>query len=697
MNEPLTTAATTAGGVGRLVDVAPDPVVRVDDLSISYAAGRREVPVVRGVSFDVAAGRALGLVGESGSGKSTVARTLLAHLRRGSRVVSGSVRVAGDDVFALDERARRALRGGTAALVAQNAGQALTPSMRVGRQLREALESHGLPGGDDRVLELVRHVRLPDPETIVRRYPHQLSGGQQQRVAIAMAIAARPKLLVLDEPTTALDVVTQSAVLELIRDLAVELGMAIVLVSHDLGVVSTMADEIAVMHEGRIVEHAPTASLFADPQHEYTRELLASIPRVHADASAPRSVHGTATSRGVQHETRRDARAAPAAPDAPAPPRSVHDTATSHGVQHETRRDAEDAAAGGAAQEPGTAPGTALGEVVTDVTAPRSVHGTATSRGVQHETRRDADAAPAGGAAQDPRIAAATGPVVTASDLVVRYGRGLPAAVDGVSFTIGRRETLAVVGESGSGKSTLATALAGLIPAESGRFAFHGSDGVESDLTRPVTGRTATLRRSIQLIFQNADTSLNPRRTVGAAIARPLKLFTGESSPERVAELLVEVGLPPEFASRLPAQLSGGQRQRVGIARALAAGPELIIADEITTALDVRVQAGVLDLLAGLRDEKGLSCLFISHDLAVVRGVADRVAVMTGGRIVEVGPTERVVQGPNHPYTRTLLDATLDPGTTELPDVGDARPRWRDADGWDDHGGGHHVKRWEAM
>ncbi|WP_082454450.1 MULTISPECIES: ABC transporter ATP-binding protein [unclassified Frigoribacterium] len=617
MNEPLTTAGTTAGGAGRPVDVATDPVVRVDDLSISYAAGRREVPVVRGVSFEVGVGRALGLVGESGSGKSTVARTLLAHLRRGSRVVSGSVRVAGDDVFALDERARRALRGGTAALVAQNAGQALTPSMRVGRQLREALESHGLPGGDDRVLELVRHVRLPDPETIVRRYPHQLSGGQQQRVAIAMAIAARPKLLVLDEPTTALDVVTQSAVLELIRDLAVELGMAIVLVSHDLGVVSTMADEIAVMHEGRIVEHAPTASLFADPQHEYTRELLASIPRVHAAATAPRSVHGTATSPGVQHETRRD----------------------------------ED----------------------------------------------DAPAAPAGGAAQDPRTAPATGPVVTASDLVVRYGRGLPAAVDGVSFTIGRRETLAVVGESGSGKSTLATALAGLIPAESGRFAFHGADGVESDLTRPVAGRTATLRRSIQLIFQNADTSLNPRRTVGAAIARPLKLFTGESSPERVAELLVEVGLPPEFASRLPAQLSGGQRQRVGIARALAAGPELIIADEITTALDVRVQSGVLDLLAGLRDEKGLSCLFISHDLAVVRGVADRVAVMTGGRIVEVGPTERVFQGPNHPYTRTLLDATLDPGTTELPDVGDARPRWRDADGWDDHGDGHHVKRWEAM
>ncbi|WP_146855172.1 dipeptide ABC transporter ATP-binding protein [Frigoribacterium faeni] len=610
-----------------VADRGADVVVRVSDLAISYAAGRREVPVVRGVSFDVRAGRALGLVGESGSGKSTVARTLIAHLRRGSRIVGGSVTVAGDDVFALDERSRRALRGGTAALVAQNAGQALTPSMRVGRQLREALESHGLPGGDDRVLELVRHVRLPDPETIVRRYPHQLSGGQQQRVAIAMAIAARPRLLVLDEPTTALDVVTQSAVLELIRDLAVELEMAIVLVSHDMGVVSTMVDEIAVMHDGRIVEHAPTASLFAEPQHEYTRELLASIPRVRsADAAPP---------------------AAAAAPSAAA------------------------------------------------ATAPGSEHRTGSRRGALHETRRAAAAAspaPAAASAASPEP-----PIVSARDLVVRYGRGLPAAVDGISFDIAPRETLAVVGESGSGKSTLATALAGLIPAESGTFAFRGSDGVDSDLAQPVAARSAALRRSIQLVFQNADTSLNPRRTVGAAIARPLRLFTGEASPARVAELLVEVGLPAEFASRLPAQLSGGQRQRVGIARALAAGPDLIIADEITTALDVRVQADVLDLLTGLRDEKGLSCLFISHDLAVVRGVADRVAVMTGGAIVEIGPTDRVFAGPNHPYTRTLLDATLDPGSTELPGVGDARPRWRDADGWDDLGDGHRVKHWEAL
>ncbi|UDM14014.1 ABC transporter ATP-binding protein [Clavibacter michiganensis subsp. michiganensis] len=558
-------------------------VVRVADLAISYAAGRTDVPVVRGVSFEIRAGRALGLVGESGSGKSTVARTLLAHLRRGSRIVGGAVEVAGDDVFALSPAATRELRGGTAAVVAQNAGQALTPSMRVGRQLREALESHGLPSEDERVEELIRLVRLPDPATIVRRYPHQLSGGQQQRIAIAMAVAARPRVLVLDEPTTALDVVTQAAVLTLIRDLARELGMAVLLVSHDLGVVSTMVDEIAVMRDGVIVEHRPTAELFASPEHPYTRELLAAIP--------------------------------------------------------------------GGPGAAGPAPASAEDQVT---------------------------------------------PMVVADGLVVRYARGLPPAVSDVSFTIAPRETLAVVGESGSGKTTLATALAGLVPTESGTFRFQG-DGVEGDLTSAVAGRSPALRRAVQLVFQNADTSLNPRRTVGAAIARPLKLFTGRASAERVGEILTEVGLSPDFAARLPNQLSGGQRQRVGIARALAAGPQLVIADEITTALDVRVQAEILDLLAGLQRDKGLSCLFISHDLAVVRGVADRVAVMTGGRIVEIGPTERVFQGPNHPYTRQLLAATLEPGATELPRVEDVTATWRDAagGGWRELGDGHRIRDWE--
>ncbi|TCK60217.1 ABC transporter ATP-binding protein [Curtobacterium sp. PhB136] len=598
MTDPSTDAtASTTTTAADTTRTAPDTAtVRVEDLAISYAAGRTQVPVVRGVSFTIAAGRTLGLVGESGSGKSTVARTLLAHLRTGSRIVGGSVTVADQDVFALSPSATRALRGGTASVVAQNAGQALTPSMRVGEQIREALRAHGEPDGPERVTELVRLVRLPSPDTIGRRYPHQLSGGQQQRVAIAMAVAARPRVLVLDEPTTALDVVTQAAVLDLVADLGRELGMAVLLVSHDLGVVSAMADEIAVMRQGEIVEHRPTAALFADPQHEYTRALLAAVP----DGTRP--------------------------------------------------------GGGGHAPSMATVPGTVTGR----------------STGTEPPVR----------------------PLVTARDLVVRYGRGLPAAVDGVSFDIAPRETLAVVGESGSGKSTLATALAGLVPTESGTFTYDGGT-TSGDLRDPVAGRSTALRRAVQLVFQNADTSLNPRRTVGAAVARPLKLFTGSSSRARVDELLTQVGLGPEFANRLPAQLSGGQRQRVGIARALAAGPELVIADEITTALDVQVQAGILGLLADLQREQGLSCLFISHDLAVVRGVADRVAVMTGGRIVEIGPTERVFGGPNHPYTRTLLAATLEPGVTELPDVDDGVQHWRNADGWTDHGDGHRIRNWE--
>jgi peptide/nickel transport system ATP-binding protein len=584
-----------------VIDTTTTQAVRVDDLAISYAAGRTWVPVVRGVSFTIDAGRTLGLVGESGSGKSTVARTLLAHLRTGSTIVGGTVTVAVQDVFALSPAETRALRGGTASVVAQNAGQALTPSMRIGEQIREALRAHGEPDGPERVAELVRLVRLPDPDTIVRRYPHQLSGGQQQRVAIAMAVAARPRVLVLDEPTTALDVVTQAAVLDLVADLGRELGMAVLLVSHDLGVVSAMADEIAVMRHGEIVEHRATADLFADPQHEYTRALLAAVP------------NGTSTA---------GTRSGGAGPD---------------GLE-------------------ATVPGT-VGSTATPTVPP-------------------------------------VRPVVTARDLVVRYGRGLPAAVDGVSFEIAAHETLAVVGESGSGKSTLATALAGLVPAESGSFDYT-DDTVTGDLREPVAARSAALRRAVQLVFQNADTSLNPRRTVGAAIARPLRLFTGSSSRQRVAEMLTQVGLGPEFANRLPAQLSGGQRQRVGIARALAAGPRLVIADEITTALDVQVQAGILSLLAELQRENGLSCLFISHDLAVVRGVADRVAVMTGGRIVEIGPTERVFTGPNHPYTSTLLAATLEPGVTTLPEVDDGVQRWRHVDGWTDHGDGHRIRNWE--
>lgn len=531
------------------------PLATIRDLAISYSAGQQQVVVVDGVDATLTPGRTLGLVGESGSGKSTVARTLLGHLRSGSRIDRGSVEAFGKNLFELSEPQLRQLRGRQVALVAQNAGHALTPSMRVGDQIREVLAVHGLPSGPEQVLDLLRRVRLPDPELLSRRYPHEISGGQQQRVTIAMAVATRPSILVLDEPTTALDVVTQAAVLALVNELRDELGMAVLIVSHDLGVVSAVADEVIVMRDGVEVEHGPTSRVLAEPTQDYTRALLDAAPRVE-----------------------------------------------------------------GASPE--------LAELDTDA-------------------------------------------VLACEHIDIRYPRAARKAVTDFSVQVHRGETVALVGESGSGKSTVATALAGLVEIEDGRTALRGADGTGHNLRQETSRRPLAVRRSVQMVFQNADLALNPRRTVGDAIARPLAVFKrkkrGEQRKQEVADLLTEVGLGPEFATRLPAQLSGGQRQRVGIARALAAQPSLLIADEITTALDVSVQADVLELLDDLRRRRGLACLFISHDLAVVRSVAHRIVVMKSGYVVESAPAAQLFAAPRHPYTRTLLEAVVEPGHTELP------------------------------
>ena len=564
-------------------------IVSVNSLSVAYRSGGRDVPVVHEVSLDVAEGRTHALVGESGSGKSTVAATLLGHLRHGSRITGGSVEVAGADVFALSARELRRLRGGTVAMVGQNAGHALTPSMRIGRQIAEA-------GGDVPVVDLLEQVRLPRPAELARRYPHELSGGQQQRVAIAMAIAARPKVLVLDEPTTGLDVVTQRSVLDLIAALRDELGLAAVLVSHDLGVVAHMADDVTVLRSGRVVESAPTRQLFSQPQDPYTRRLLASVPRLD---DAGLAVVGEAGEREVR---------------------------------------------------------------------PRA------------EVPADAPVA------------------VSAQDITIDYGS--TRAVHGVSFDVRRGEVLALVGESGSGKSTLAWTLAGLRTPSGGTM--RHADG---DLARPAQRRPLSLRRRVQLVFQNADTSLNPRRSVGDAVRHPLRFFgtvtDRTEATERARRLISDVRLDPALADRLPAQLSGGQRQRIGIARALAGEPDVLIADEITTALDVSVQADVLRLLDDLRRERDLACLFISHDLAVVRGIADRVVVLRHGVVVEEGPTEAVFADPRHPYTRQLMAAALEPDPDAQPYVDDTAD-WTDAadgdDIWTDHGAdGHRVRRWRPL
>ncbi|MFJ3666960.1 dipeptide ABC transporter ATP-binding protein [Streptomyces sp. NPDC090106] len=563
-------------------------VVSVNSLSVAYRSGGRDVPVVHDVSLEVAKGRTLALVGESGSGKSTVAATLLGHLRHGSRITDGSVHVDGQDVFALSARELRRLRGGTVAMVAQNAGHALTPTMRIGAQIEEA-------GGEVPVIDLLDQVRLPRPAELARRYPHELSGGQQQRVAIAMAIAARPKVLVLDEPTTGLDVVTQRSVLDLIAALRDELGLAAVLVSHDLGVVAHMADEVCVLKSGRIVESAPTRTLFAQPQDPYTRRLLASVPRL---------------------------------------------------------------------DDAGLAIVDELGE-----------------RTVRSKASVPADAPVA----------------VSAQAVTIDYGS--TRAVHGVGFEVRRGEILALVGESGSGKSTLAWTLAGLRTPSGGTLRHD-----EGDLARPAGKRPLTLRRRVQLVFQNADTSLNPRRSVGDAVRRPLRFFGTAPDRAQAAEqarrLIADVRLDPAFADRLPAQLSGGQRQRIGIARALAGEPDVLIADEITTALDVSVQAEVLRLLDDLRRERDLACLFISHDLAVVRGIADRVVVLRHGVVVEEGPTEAVFTAPGHPYTRRLMAAALEPDPDAAPPADETADWADDTDTtgmWTDQGAGHRVRRWRPV
>lgn len=571
MSEP-DDALRQAQGPGRQGPSSEEVVAEVSELSISYRADTQQVTVVDGVSFTLHHGRTLGLVGESGSGKSTLARTLLGHLRAGSQIDHGHVLVHGNDVFALAAEPLRQLRGNTVGLVSQNAGDALTPSIRIGDQIAESLRVHGLPADRDRVVQLLDLVRLPSPEVLRRRYPHELSGGQQQRVAIAMAVATDPDILVLDEPTTALDVVTQAAILDLIDELQSRLGMAVLIVSHDLGVVSAIADDVLVLQDGQAVEHGPATQVLTAPEEPYTRELLAAAPRVDG------------------------------APPAPEPPsRTFSDQP--HQV-HSVREVVEGAGSGA--------------EVL-----------------------------------------------ISCADLDIRYPGARRRAVDGFGLDLRHGESVAIVGESGSGKSTVAATLAGLTEAERGRASLR-VDGQDHNLLSTAARRSTELRRAVQLIFQNADLSLNPRRTVGDAIARPLRVFRRahgrRTINHTVGTLLTEVGLGPEYARRLPGQLSGGQRQRVGIARALAAEPRVLIADEITTALDVSVQAEVLALLETLRHERGLASLFISHDLAVVRQVSDRIVVMRNGQIVEMAPTATLFADPRHDYTRQLLAAVLEPG-----------------------------------
>ena len=533
-------------------------LLNLKNLTVGYVNPSGELAAaVNDVSFSLEKGETLGIVGESGCGKSTLARAILGYCRPGSLIMGGEVRFDGEDILQMSSAQLRDLRGQRIAMVPQNPLSSLTYHMKVGPQVDEILKIHrGMGSSAARIhtLELFAGTNLPDPEQIYDRYPHEISGGQRQRVVIAGALACRPSIMVLDEPTTALDTTTEIQVLKLVKDLRRENDMALIYITHDLTLTDYICENVLVMLDGRIVEQGRVADIFTHPRTDYSKMLIAAIPRVDAQSGA-------------------------------------------------------------------------------DVFLP------------------------AGGAPQ---------PLLQVDRLNFRYRRRRslasifktreePLAVNDVSFDLEHGETIGLVGESGSGKSTIANIICGLLTPTAGNAVFDGQP-----INIPAEKRSLDLRKRIQIIFQDPLSSLNPRHRIETILTRPLKIFfglKGKAAHDRAVELLEDMELLPDHLSRFPRQLSGGQQQRVAIACAFAAQPDLILCDEVTSALDVSVQAHVLELLKAIQEKTGVACVFISHDLGVVKQVANQVIVLQKGVVAEAGPTGEVFAKPTHNYTRLLLAA----------------------------------------
>jgi peptide/nickel transport system ATP-binding protein len=595
-------------------------VIEVDNLSLAFHSGGGWTRVLHGVSFHIDSGEVLGLVGESGCGKSTVGLTLLGYRHNNARIDSGGILFKGVDLLRLDRPALDRLRGNRISFVPQNPTTALNPGMRVGEQIAETLLLHGRAAdratAAERSRELFDLVGLPRAAGLVGCYPHELSGGQQQRVCIAIALACEPDIIVLDEPTTGLDVTTQEQIVALLIGLRARLNMSMLYVTHDLGLLAQIADRIGVMYAGHLVEVTQSRTLFAEPRHPYTQGLIGSVPRIDAPrGDTPGPLRGLLRRQDLP-------------PGCPFAPRCDMATARC--------RDEPQALA-----EIGRHHTVACWRwPETDKRKSRAVTASASRR-------------PAGGR-----------PLLEIQGVSIAYGlrsglwgRLFPGrpflAVKDLDVTMGRSETFALVGESGSGKSTVARAVSGLLPPQIGRILLDGEA-----LAPLVRNRTDGQRRRIQYIFQNPDASLNPRARIGTILARPLEMLGGGSDiAARVAAALADVRLDGAYAERYPDELSGGERQRVAIARALIADPALLICDEILSALDVSVQANILELLKKLRSERDVAMLFISHDLAVVRSLADRVGVLFRGELMSVGSVDAIFSPPHHPYTLSLLEA----------------------------------------
>ncbi|SFW65809.1 peptide/nickel transport system ATP-binding protein [Amycolatopsis australiensis] len=551
-------------------------VLSISDLSVSFRTEDGVVDAVKGIGFDVQPGEIVAVVGESGSGKSVTSMSVLGLLPKTSKI-AGELRLGERNLASLSEKEKRKIRGNEVAMIFQEPMTALNPVYTVGWQLREALRAHldiSKAAADKRAIELLDMVGIPNPPLRFKQYPHQLSGGLRQRVVIAMAIACDPKVIIADEPTTALDVTVQAEILGLLRKLRDTLDTAIVLITHDMGVVADMADRVIVMYQGEIVEEAPVRELFASPKEDYTRRLLAAVPVL--------------------------------------------------GQRPEGRRLLDDAG------------------IATDSTEAAKIA----------EEIRLADE-------ELEAVIEEAAPALEIKNLVLEYpgrrGQSKNRAVDDVSLTIAKGEIVGLVGESGSGKTTVGRCAIRLLDPTSGTVAIAGKD-----ITKMSAKELRPLRRYFSIVFQDPASTLDPKMTIGESIAEPMvlhKVLSGKALSARVRSLLDKVELGGHYMNRYPHELSGGQRQRVAIARALSLDPALLIADEPTSALDVSVQARVLDLFLDLQQSLQFACLFISHDLAVVDLLADRVAVMQHGKLVEVGTRDQVLHSPQQEYTKRLLSA----------------------------------------
>jgi len=608
------------------------PVLEIEDLCLSYYTRAGEIPAVVDFSATLAAGESIGLVGESGCGKSTVAMAIMRYMGNNGDIVGGTVKFKGRDMATLSDEELRQIRGAEIAMIYQEPMAALNPSLTIGSQLMEVPMTHDGATQDEafkRAVKMLSDVHLPDPERVMEAYPHQISGGQQQRVVIAMALLSSPSLLLLDEPTTALDVTVEAGIVELIAELSKKFNTSLLYISHNLGLMLEVCDRICVMYSGEVVEEGHIDSIFSWPKHPYTHGLFGCIPLPHADKNA-RPLMAIRGQLPLPHERptgcyfgpRCDFFEAGTCDEKLVKMSEVHtDDDPAHRVRCQLWNSLDHDALVSMSE---AKPPAEIGETVLEVDGMQKYY----------EVR-------------DTSMAA----------MISGEGVRQVKANEEISFRAGRGETIAIVGESGCGKSTFAKVLMGLEQATDGEVRMGGVN--IGDLS--VKDRTAKQLGSLQMVFQNPNDTLNPSITIGAQIGRVIKKFGVESDPvkiqERVLHLLDMVKLPRDFAIRKPRQLSGGQKQRIGIARAFAGNPAMVIADEPISALDVSVAAAVTELLTDIQRDNQTTLLFISHDLSAVRYLADRVIVMYLGLVVERGTTDEVFSPPYHPYTEALLSA----------------------------------------